>query len=323
MTANEIDAAVLFAYVSGSESLFEKLGKTEAEYALDRYVRRIAQIITGLRGQIIKSRNLEILASFSSADDAYRAVVEIQQRVHDLPPVSGIRLAVRVGLHCGNLSEDPDAVDPTRETVSRIAHLAQENQILASNKVLSAFSSVLCYNLCPVEERKFEEEIPEIRIYEILWQSPPQNIGDKVFRTIISGIEAEAEVQPEFESTVTGYAYDERAAPTAVLHYEGKSYSFDDVKGYLVVGRDLNCDLTIKDRKASRMHARIEKRYDQFVLVDISTNGSFVVFDDQPEILIRRQEIVLKKNCILCFGGMPDHGDTERVAFELRYPEKQ
>jgi predicted component of type VI protein secretion system len=40
---------------------------------------------------------------------------------------------------------------------------------------------------------------------------------------------------------------------------------------------------------ASRMHARIERRRDKFVLVDQSSNGTYVRIDGEPEIQLRRE----------------------------------
>jgi predicted component of type VI protein secretion system len=43
------------------------------------------------------------------------------------------------------------------------------------------------------------------------------------------------------------------------------------------------------DRKASRLHARIERRRDKFVIVDVSSNGTYCTMDGEPEILLRRE----------------------------------
>jgi hypothetical protein len=47
--------------------------------------------------------------------------------------------------------------------------------------------------------------------------------------------------------------------------------------GAITIGRSENCDLQLDDRKASRQHARLERRQDGFWIVDLgSSNGVFV-----------------------------------------------
>jgi pSer/pThr/pTyr-binding forkhead associated (FHA) protein len=60
-----------------------------------------------------------------------------------------------------------------------------------------------------------------------------------------------------------------------------------------MLGRDAASDIVILDREASRQHARIEKRSDKFVLVDHSSNGTFVVIGEESEVRLRREELFL------------------------------
>ena len=62
----------------------------------------------------------------------------------------------------------------------------------------------------------------------------------------------------------------------------------------MTLGRDQQNDVVIADRMASRMHARIERRRDKFVLVDQSSNGTFVTIEGEPEIQLRREEMILR-----------------------------
>lgn len=71
----------------------------------------------------------------------------------------------------------------------------------------------------------------------------------------------------------------------------------------LTLGRDPGSKLYISDRKASRAHARIEKRNNGYYLVDTSTNGTFVNFAGQQEVLVRQHEILMQGSGIICFGA--------------------
>ena len=71
----------------------------------------------------------------------------------------------------------------------------------------------------------------------------------------------------------------------------------------------------IGDRLASRQHARIERRRDKFVLVDQSSNGTFVTVDGEPEIQLRREEMILRGRGRISFGHGHDPALGETLAF--------
>ena len=85
----------------------------------------------------------------------------------------------------------------------------------------------------------------------------------------------------------------------------------------LTFGRDPASDFVIADKKASRQHARIERRRDKYVLVDISSNGTFVTFRGQEEFALRREEVILRVHGSISFGHGYADDPTEIVAFEI------
>ena len=60
--------------------------------------------------------------------------------------------------------------------------------------------------------------------------------------------------------------------------------------------------MVVDDEHASRHHCTIERRRDHFVLVDKSTNGTFVTFEGEQELALRRDEIMLRKSGWISFG---------------------
>jgi hypothetical protein len=60
------------------------------------------------------------------------------------------------------------------------------------------------------------------------------------------------------------------------------------------IGRDKSNDVVIDSPRASRVHARIYARDRNFVIVDQSSNGTFVMIDgNDSEVVLRREEAVL------------------------------
>jgi len=52
----------------------------------------------------------------------------------------------------------------------------------------------------------------------------------------------------------------------------------------------------------SRAHAMVERRRDKFILIDHSSNGTYVTVNGEPEALLRREEFVLRGHGWISFG---------------------
>ena len=74
-------------------------------------------------------------------------------------------------------------------------------------------------------------------------------------------------------------------------------------------------DVVIADRKASRVHAHIERRRDKFVLIDHSSNGTWVTADGKAEVTLRREELILRGRGHISFGHAFGDDPAEVLAF--------
>jgi len=70
----------------------------------------------------------------------------------------------------------------------------------------------------------------------------------------------------------------------------------------VVLGRDATADLVVADRMASRAHCEIEQRHHKFVLSDRSANGTFLSIDGDREIVLRREEALLRGHGFITLG---------------------
>ena len=69
---------------------------------------------------------------------------------------------------------------------------------------------------------------------------------------------------------------------------KGKQIRVDREGQAVVMGRDEQCDLVVDAPYASRRHAVVEAKRDKFVLTDESTNGTFVVNQDNHVTFLKR-----------------------------------
>lgn len=296
MVAMHRKLIIMFADVSGSAGLFERLGDTEAVYAVERCLKRMNRSIGGYRGRTVQIMGDELLATFDTAEDACQAAIDMQQRIADLPPVSGLKLTIRIGLHAGTVDEDDGKlVGDVVDNAARIAGVARRGQILGSSAMVAGLPrpSVIAVKLLP-ELGTVPESGAALGLFEIHW---PSHENGGVSRSM-AGPQS---VMP---------------ADRLCVRYHGKAFLLDQKTPVLTLGRDLSCKLLIEDRKASRQHARIERRGDDFYLVDTSTNGCFVSLSGRQEVMVRRHELQLEGSGRICFGSSGNDPSADCADFE-------
>lgn len=306
MAAVERNLAVLFADVSGSTKLYERLGDTEAMRAVDRVIKRMERAIEGFQGRLVKTLGDEVMASFETAEQACMAAIEMQQRVADLPAVSGVKLVVRLGFHFGLVSEENgDLFGDTVNTAARIVGMANSEQILISRQALELLSPLLrdATRSCNQSSGKAES----VEVFEVLWRA-----GDEP----ASKREVERETEPEADE-VLAPPVAAKVSQRLCLRYRGKSFLLDDKSTLLTLGRERGNDLIIEDPKASRRHARIQRRGDQYFLSDQSTNGTYVSPKGAKEQLLRRTEMVLSGSGVICFGSSVNEPQADSAEYEF------
>jgi hypothetical protein len=88
-------------------TIVRKTGRPKPLHAVERCMKRMARGVEGFRGRIVRRASAtNSRRSSTNADDACQAAIAMQRRVADLPPVSGVQLAIRVGFHHGPVRED-------------------------------------------------------------------------------------------------------------------------------------------------------------------------------------------------------------------------
>ena len=289
--------SILFADVSGSTRLYEKLGDTEALRAVDRCLKRMERAVEAFRGRIVKNIGDEVMAVFERADDAFQAAIEMQQRISDLPPVSGVKLAIRVGFHHGPIiEENGDVFGDSVNTAARLAGLAKASQILTSGQTQSMLSPLLQAATRDLDQMSVKGKAEDLHVFEVIWQES----ADLTMRAV--------SIRP---AAITG-----GQGIRLCVRYAGAVLMLDENRSSMSMGRDAECEVTVRDRRASRHHARIERRGEKFVLSDKSTNGTFITFAGEPELFLRREEIVLRGSGVICFSASASSPEADCAEFE-------
>jgi adenylate cyclase len=89
----------------------------------------------------------------------------------------------------------------------------------------------------------------------------------------------------------------------------------------LIIGRNVADGMSIPDPRVSRVHARIEPRGDHFAVIDMSSNGTWVQFQNQPAVIeLRQQECVLRGSGVISFGAEPSDFSAPTVGLTVAIP---
>ena len=298
MTEKKSNLAVLFADVSDSTRLYEAIGDTAAYGNVREVVGMLKGITEAYSGRVVKTIGDGLMCVFPGADDAANAAGEMQRQIAGRPPLeSGKTLTIRVGFHYGPVIEDgEDVFGDNVNVAARVAGLALAGQALTTTDTVAALSSSLRDVVRQINALPVKGKAEEVEVHELMWQA-------SLDRTVIPGRapEAAAVARPA-------------AGPKIKLLYRGREIIARDT---VFLGRDASNTIFIMDPMASRRHAKIELRGGHFVLVDQSSNGTFVVIGGASEILLKRQELVLYSSGSIAFGHSTAEG-SDTVEFDLR-----
>lgn len=289
------DPAVLFADLAGSTSIYEKLGDAQAKAMIDECLLAMRAATQRYGGRVIKTIGDELMCVFPDADRGSMAAVEMQTAIAALPLVEGVRRSIRVGLHAGPLIEaDGDVFGDTVNTAARMTGFAKGDQIITSRATIDRMSPVARGTTRLIAALSVRGKGDDVEVYEVLWSE-----GDDL-------------------TTMATASVDQPAAPSHLrLTHGDRQFVLEGAGVRAIIGRDASCQIVLADKKASRVHARIERRRDKYFLVDQSTNGTYVTFAGEAEIALRREEVMLRGNGRIVFGHSMADSAEETVEFRL------
>jgi len=289
--------ATLFADVAGSTRLYERFGDVAAYAAIERCLQALKRVTEDFGGRTIKTIGDEVMAVFPTAEAVCDAAIEMQWRVIELPPLEDERISIRIGMHYGAAVEkDGDVFGDSVNVASRLTEVANPGQIITSAQVVAALPERLtsgARRLWPVSVKGKAEPVD---VFEVMWDG-----GEGATITLTAPFEL-----PKVPQRMR-------------LLYRGSQVAVDADRPVVSIGRDASNELVVDARNASRVHARLEYRRDKFVLIDLSTNGTYVLDDQQQEIRLRREEYILDGDGVISFGRSHQAGAGDCVEFYCEY----
>jgi adenylate cyclase len=291
MARNRASMAVLFADVSDSTRMYEALGDTAAFGKVRQCLDLLKDVAAAFEGRVVKTIGDGAMCVFPTADAAAQAAGEMQAQISMHPGEGKSRLLIRIGFHFGPVIEDGEDVFGDSVNLSaRMCGLALPSQVVTTGDTVGALSPHLKETTRRLTAMPVKGKVEEVDVHEFMWQASSE-------RTVIPG-------RPQVAAA-------RRSAGLKLLH-RGLAIVVQDTVWF---GRESNCNVIIADPMASRRHARIEPRAGKFVLVDQSSNGTFVSLGGS-ELRLRREEAILHGAGVIAFGHSASDAGAESVEFQ-------
>jgi pSer/pThr/pTyr-binding forkhead associated (FHA) protein len=99
------------------------------------------------------------------------------------------------------------------------------------------------------------------------------------------------------------------------LRFDDRELVVDERASSVTIGRADENDVVVKGHLSSRLHARIVIGRSNFVLIDQSTNGTFVQSGDGEELFVRQDVLQLRGEGMIGLGCLPEQGSQHTIHF--------
>jgi len=292
----DIELAILFADVVGSTRLYELMGDLRARDMVAICIDVMRSATEQRQGTVIKTMGDEVMSTFPSADEALNAAAQMQQQIssHAQLKVDGQPVSIRIGCHFGPVMlENRDVFGATVHTANRMTSQAKAGQIITTAATVERLSPEWRASCRQIDVATLKGQGNEVALYEVLWQSE------------------------DVTSMVPAISMNSRPVRLLRLRIRANDRDLvvDEQHSSITIGRAEDNDVVIKGNLISRLHARIEISRSKFVLIDQSTNGTFVQNADGEESFVRRDSLQIKGQGTIGLGRLPEQDSPQTIRF--------
>ena len=295
--AKDLEVAIVFADVVGSTQLYDKFGDTKASETVALCLDVMKDATYQFDGTVIKTIGDEVMSTFSTVEDAMSAAVVMQSRISaDSRQDDRIPVSIRIGCHFGPVvQEQNDIFGAAVHTANRMTSQAKARQIVISGGTVERMNPELRKQTRQIDVATVRGKLDEVALYEFLWN--PEE-ATSMLPTI------------EWESKA-------KKAARFILEFRDQVVEVNDQRKSVILGRAEDNDLVIKGNLISRIHARVEMRRGKFVLIDQSTNGTFVQTIQGEETFIRRDSAEIRGEGTIGLGRVESPGASLAIHFMI------
>jgi adenylate cyclase len=295
----DIELAILFADVVGSTHIYEVMGDVRARDMVLTCVDIMRGATERHHGTVIKTIGDEVMATFPTPNDAVNAGSQMQHDIRTRPDlrVEDQPVAIRIGCHFGSVVlENRDIFGAAVHTANRMTSQAKAGQIMITRAMVDGLAPEWRSAVRQIDVATLKGKGSEDELYEVLWQKD--------------------DATSMLPALALGAVAREHRPKRLRLRVHGQEIVIDGSRTNVVIGRAEESDIVIKGNLISRLHARIELSRNKFMLVDQSTNGTFVTIGNNgEESFVRRDSMQLKGEGMIGLGRTPESGSQQTLRF--------
>lgn len=274
---------ILFADIAGSTQLYDQLGDARALTLVTDCIELMNTAVHTNRGKVVKTIGDEVMGRFDTPEEAAMAAVSLQEMISADSEMASHNIQLRIGLHHGQVIEEADDLYGDAVNVAaRLVGQAKGGQIITSKTTLEIMGKMRASTARLVDQTRVKGKRQVMDIYELSWGQPEE-------MTII-------------HRTGEWMSYPASQDAILTLDLPDQHVSVSHELPVVTLGRDDSNRIVIKDPKVSRLHARIELRRDKFILVDQSTNGTYLQLKNGDIVLLHRDELTLQDDGFISLG---------------------
>ena len=298
MSDTPLQCVVMFADVAGSTAIYENLGDVEARERISRALNSLISICKRHKGVLVKTIGDEILVYFSDADLALMSAQAIQETMEDDRSPETVGISIRIGMHFGSvILEDNDIFGDTVNVAARVVGMAKARQILFTGDLADRTASAeLRYKTRQYDRIRVKGKEDSLDVYLFSWES-------------------ESDITNM--ATASNFTNPSKMDQSELLFIQYADYAskLDLNSSAINIGRGKDCDLIVHGDLISRFHARIEVRRGKFILLDQSTNGTYVRTRDGQNFFLRREDLTLYGEGQISLGRSVDKAEGNVVSY--------
>lgn len=293
--------AIMFADISGSSTLYKQVGTVDAKRLVDQVIDLMKAITVEHDGIVVKTIGDEVMSRFPKPSSACAAAMDIQKRCQEIKIDDNKHVSVRIGMDYGHtLLDGDDVFGDTVNDAACVARIARADQIVITQALVDALPTELKF-LCQEFDRiNIKGETEKSLIYRVAWEKDRE--GHHGATTVM----AVNHITQRIGNT------------QLILKYKDQIIEIFPDNLPFVIGRDhRNVNLHINSSVASRDHCQIVLQRGKYVLVDHSTNGTYVKTPDQPEMYLRREELPLMGEGTISIGRRANQAQELTISYKL------
>ncbi len=281
---------ILFADIGGSTKLYEQVGDVEAHRLVAESLGLMESAIVKNGGTLLRTVGDAALASFKCCDDAFEASVAIQE-LH-----INSDLSVRIGFHHGSVIPDKgDVYGNAVNIAARVASVANLNEITTTEESVKLMCKSLQQRAALLDFINVKGIADPLPVYRLFWH--PEDEGVTAIQTAVS------------------LSFRNPSNVTLKLSWRDQNTTMGIDNPSVTIGRVDENSLTVINDCVSRFHASIDFVQGKFILKDQSTNGTYILKENQAAVFLRRESMTIDSSGVIGAGWMPEPDDPDVIHF--------